>query len=183
MNYASSAFDRRDVIDFNPFHSSATARATPASLSVMERSVISLSLQDSERTIGEAPTWRRLLARVFGHKLPNKLANEPLEELRRFAILTRLRGEVDDDTLDRFLDAGYTVEQADLVAHFIGRHTPKRQPIANVIVAWLLIAAAAVGVYLLMQAAVEEPAISLIITGVAFVTFASLAAPRDHRMR
>lgn len=183
MHYPSSAFDRHDVIDFDPFRRSSANRVEPASLTVIERNVLSLSLQDSEETIGEPPRWRRLTSRLFGHKLPTRLASEPLEELRRFAILARLHGEVDDDTLDRFLDAGYTVEQADLVTHFIGLHAPAKRPIGSVMVAWLAIAIAAIAVYLFMERVVEEPAISLIITGLAFVTFASLTAPREHRIR
>ncbi|MBB4859318.1 hypothetical protein HNO88_002647 [Novosphingobium chloroacetimidivorans] len=150
---------------------------------MIERSVLSLSLGDSEKTIGEPPRWRRFTSGLFGEKLPTRLASEPLEELRRFAILARLHGQVDDDTLDRFLDAGYTVEQADLVTHFIGLHAPAKRPIGSVMVAWLAIAIAAIFVYFFIRSLVEEPAISLIITGLAFVTFASLTAPHEHRIR
>ncbi len=181
MNYASSAFDRHGVIDVNPLRPIAAGRTEAASLSAMERTVVSLSLQDSEQTIGEATTWRRMCAHLLGQQLPTRLASEPLEELRRFAILTRLRGKVDDETLDRFLDAGYTIEQANLVTLLISRHMPKRRSLRSTIITCLLIAAAAVGMYLLLQSVLEEPAISLIVTGVASVTVASLIAPKEHR--
>lgn len=183
MDYASSAFDHRTTTDYEATDAPVVAQKPHALLSVTERSVISLSFQDTLESISEMPKWRKRIARLFGHEQPNRLANKPLEELRRFAILARVRGEVDDDMLRRFLNAGYRSEQADLVVRLLALHIPKRSPIGSGAVAWLLVAIAATGTYLFIEKTVDEPAISMILTSITFVTLASITIPRDGRHR
>ena len=108
---------------------------------------------------------------------------ERLEELRRFAILVRVRGDPGDDALDRFLDAGYAVEQAERV-HWIthqGKPTGSRQGLKFVF--WGVPLLLAAGIAVLVQAAVGE--ILNCLTTVAFisVTMASFVYRRRDRLR
>jgi len=89
--------------------------AEPLSFSEIERSVIHLSQRDHIASIADLRDWRVSIARLFVGRRSNSLADRRLEELRRFAILVRVHGDPGDDALDRFLDAGYTVEQARLI--------------------------------------------------------------------
>lgn len=183
MDYASYALDRHDTGDDHVPEMPAIVRKAAASLSVIERSVVSLSLQDTVESISVIPHRRASIARLFGHEQPNRLGSKPLEELRRFSILARVRGEIDASMLRRFLDAGYTTEQADLVVHFLATHAPKRAAIASPIGVLLFVVISAIGIFLLMQTVLEEPMISTIVAGLTIATLASVAAPRDHRAR
>jgi|SRR5690242_4982629 len=89
--------------------------AEPLSFSEIERLVIHLSQRDHIASIADLRDWRVSVARLVVGRRTNSLADKRLEELRRFAILVRVHGDPGDDALDRFLDAGYSVEQARLV--------------------------------------------------------------------
>ena len=97
--------------------------AEPPSFSEVERSVIHLSQKDPVASIPDLRDWRVAVARLFAVEPAGPLADRRLEELRRFAILVRLHDDPGDDALDRFLDAGYTVEQAGLVHRIVHEGT------------------------------------------------------------
>lgn len=154
-----------------------------ASLSRTERAVIGLSLRDSIASISERRGWGPTIAAILGRRQPNRLANAALEELRRFSILARVHGGADTAMLRRLFDAGYTPAQADLVVRAINRHSSRDRAIGPILVGWLLVILATTGVYLVLRAVLEEPTISAIVTGLAFVTLASVTAPREQRSR
>lgn len=145
--------------------------------SPLEQSVIQLSRRDPLSSITDLPGWWRRLGAIFavGHRKP--LANERLEELRRFAILTRKLRDPGDEAIDRFLDAGFTLEQAvevrDLVRSWGGLTDARRFDL----VLWAMLFLIGAGTYFLMDKVVEEPIIGLIAAGVVFVTVASFASP------
>ncbi len=151
----------------------------PPAFSGVERSVIQLSRKDSLASIPELWDWRVGVARLFAANQANPLANARLEELRRFAILVRVHDDPGDDAIDRFLDAGYTVEQAGLVRRILQEGVPARRGAGANGALWAVLLLIAVGIYVVMQHAVGEIAISLIAAGLGFVTIASLTAP--HR--
>jgi len=51
------------------------------------------------------------------------------------------------------------------------------------VMAWLALLILGLAIYAGMQAALEEPVISLLVAGVGLATLASIAAPRDHSAR
>jgi hypothetical protein len=155
----------------------------PPFFSELERSVIHLSRNDPAASIPDLRGWRVGVARLFATNRASSLANERLEELRRFAILVRVRGDPGDDALDRFLDAGYTVEQAERV-HWIthqGKPTGSRQGLKFVF--WGVPLLLAAGIAVLVQAAVGEILNSLITVAFISVTMASFAYRRRDRLR
>lgn len=102
--------------------------AEPPCFSELEWSVIHLSRKDPVASIPGLRSWRVFVARLFGAGRAAALANDRLEELRRFAILTRVHDDPGDDALDRFLDADYTVEQAGLIHAMVNDGKPVRRP-------------------------------------------------------
>lgn len=151
----------------------------PPTLSGIERSVIRLSRKDSLASISDLQGWRVGVARLFAAKHANPLANPRLEELRRFAILARTHDDPDDDALDRFLDAGYTLEQAELVRRILREGASVDRRTGPALTFWIIPLLTAVGIYCVMQNAVHDFAISLIVAGLGLITVASLAMP--HR--
>lgn len=113
MDYAAS----KAVIDYvdREYRLVPPRASEPPFLSELERSVIHLSRSDPVASIPDLRGWRAAVERLFATRRAGSLANERLEELRRFAILVRVHDDPGDDALDRFLDAGYSVEQARLV--------------------------------------------------------------------
>lgn len=80
----------------------------------VERHVIALARRDDRWSLLDASDWRARLVRwVSGRRPVNRLANERLEALRRFVVLSRLRrGKVSEPELRNFLRAGFTTFQA-----------------------------------------------------------------------
>lgn len=119
-----------DLVGFvDPEFRPAPPRAAePLSFSDLERSVIHLSRNDPVSSIPGLRNWRVFVARLSGAGRTNALANDRLEELRRFAILVRVHDDPGDDALDRFLDAGYTVEQAGHIQAVVNDGKPVRRP-------------------------------------------------------
>jgi hypothetical protein len=151
----------------------------PPTLSGFERSVIRLSRKDPLASIPDLQGWRVGVARLFTAKRANPLANPRLEELRRFAILARTQDDPDDDALDRFLDAGYTLEQAELVRRILREGASVGRRTRPGLTFWVMPLLIAAGIYCVMQNAVHDFAISLIVAGLGLITVASLAMP--HR--
>ncbi len=96
------------LIASNPIiHSSLSVREAP--LSALDRAVLQLAKSDRKPTASRGKIGR-IVDWVFGRSQPNRLADDRLEALRRFAIVSRtgrcLPG--DDQTLR---DVGYTDAQ------------------------------------------------------------------------
>jgi hypothetical protein len=111
---------------------------------------------------------------------PNRLGNERLEALRCYAIIFRVRGEADNSTL---ADAGFTTQQRELVQQMVLAKTAAQRTKQASVMAWLVLMTIGLAIYAGIQAALEEPVISLLVTGVGLATLASIAAPRDHSAR
>ncbi|TCP36073.1 hypothetical protein [Sphingomonas sp. BK235] len=157
--------------------------AHDGSFSELERLVIAMSCRDELASIRDPADWRSRLGRLLGEKQVNRLADQRLEELRRYVVLCRGGRDPGDDALDRFLDAGFTMDQATHVQR--GQRTPRRGTRNGAgRVLWSMLLLISLAVYLMMQSTLEEPAISAIGAGLVFVTLASLSAQRrrSHRM-
>lgn len=150
----------------------------PPTFSGMERSVIQLSRKDSLASIPDLWDWRVGVARLFAVRRASPLANQRLEELRRFAILVRIHDDPGDDALDRFLDAGFTIDQAALVHRLLreGRSASGHRRSKYLI--WVVLLMIPAGIYAAVQSATGDPAISLITAALGLVTIVSFTAPR-----
>ena len=94
---AESAADRPEEVRFDP----------------LELKVIALAEVDPVASIGSPARFRRFFERWFGFKLPQPLANERLEALRRFAVLARVSGgRLPAEEVRNFLTAGFSLLQA-----------------------------------------------------------------------
>ena len=171
-----------DYIDPEPQRAPSRA-LEPPSISGLEQSVIHLSRNDPVASIPDLRGWRVGVERLFGASPAGPLANERLEELRRFAILVRVHNDPGDDALDRFLDAGYTVEQAGLVHRIVREDRPvgphQRFGFEFCVVPLLL----ATGIPVLMQDVAGDISITLITGAFISVTISSLAYRRCDRLR
>jgi hypothetical protein len=103
-----------------PLHDEASEslEAVPASprdgrFDPLELKVIALAEADPVASIGAPTRFRRSVERWFGFKLPKPLANERLEALRRFAVLSRVSsGRLPAEEVKHFLTAGFSLLQA-----------------------------------------------------------------------
>ena len=103
-----------------PAHDGTSESAEPASdrpeevrFDPLELSVIALAEADPVASIGSPTRFRRFYERWFGFKLPNPLANERLEALRRFAVLARVTGgRMPAEEVRNFLTAGFSLLHA-----------------------------------------------------------------------
>lgn len=85
-----------------------------------EWAVITLARRDDLASLAPDSTWQRLRRRLFGIAAARPLANERLETLRRFAVLARLRRRrIDQDEIARFITAGFSRFQADVLLSLI----------------------------------------------------------------
>ncbi|MGF7155418.1 hypothetical protein [Novosphingobium gossypii] len=181
MGYAVTALREFDAVEHCAAEVSVAQKSKRTSLTQRERIVVELSVRDTAKSIADIPPWRRTLAHFFKHEHPNRLANERLEELRRFAILARVDQAIDPETLDRFIRAGYSLEQASVVIRIVKCLAPKRLDRHHELTAWLVLAAVTAAIYFLVESVVEEALMSIIITGFIFATMASIMIPRDPR--
>ncbi len=94
----------------------------PARLSALEWSVVATAERDGLSSIREPSRLIAALGSLFGFRRPNRLANERLEALRRIAILAwHHRWNVPKSELASFFDAGFTVDQYELIQVSIGQ--------------------------------------------------------------
>jgi hypothetical protein len=79
----------------------------------LELKVIALAEADPVASIGSPTRFRLFFERWFGFKLPRPLANDRLEALRRFAVLSRVSdGRLPAEEVRNFLTAGFSLLQA-----------------------------------------------------------------------
>ena len=90
--------------------------------SALEWSVIAVSRRDSIASLEEPSRVSRALGSLFGFGTTSRLADPKLEALRRVAVYAWRRGyALPQVEIDRFLEAGFTIEQAEtLVASVTG---------------------------------------------------------------
>ena len=98
------------------------ARTAGAGFSALEWSVIAVSRRDSVASLEEPSRVSRALGSLFGFGTTSRLADPKLEALRRVAVYAWRRGyALPQVEIDRFVDAGFTIEQAEtLVASVTG---------------------------------------------------------------
>jgi len=97
------------------FESQRTPAPQPeqARFGPLELKVIALAEADPVASIGPPRRLHRFFERWFGFKLPNPLADERLEALRRFAVLARVTGgRLPAEEVKHFLTAGFSLLQA-----------------------------------------------------------------------
>ena len=94
-------------------HRPASAKAEEARFAPLELKVIALAEADPVASIGAPTRFTRFFERWFGFKRPSPLANERLEALRRFAVLSRVTGgRLPAEEVKHFLTAGFSLFQA-----------------------------------------------------------------------
>jgi hypothetical protein len=93
-----------------------------AGFSALEWSVIAVSRRDSIASLEDPSRMSRAIGSLFGFGTTSRLADSRLESLRRLAVHAWKRGyALPQAELDRFVEAGFTIEQAEtLVASVTG---------------------------------------------------------------
>jgi hypothetical protein len=88
------------------------AGGKPALFTALELTVLRMSRSESIATVTEPGLIRRLAGKIFALPPANRLADERLEGLRRFAILARCGGKRAASSLPAFLALGFNRLQA-----------------------------------------------------------------------
>ncbi len=116
-----------------PWRCRSHRTAKPAGFSALEWSVIAVSRRDSLSSLEEPGRVSRALGGLFGIGTRSRLADSKLEALRRLAVHAWRRGyAIAQAEIDRFLDAGFTLSQAEtLVASVTGDRVGLVQIYAN----------------------------------------------------
>ena len=116
---------------FNAFQATPSIVGTasaPARLSALEWSIVAMAERDGLSSIREPSRFIAALGSLFGLRRANRLANERLEALRRLAILAwHHRWNVPKSELASFFDAGFTVDQYELIQASIGQARSARR--------------------------------------------------------
>jgi hypothetical protein len=113
MAYAS--FGQSVLAQDGAYESAGAAESQSAEVGFapLELKVIALAEADPVASIGPPRRLHRFFERWFGFKLPNPLADERLEALRRFAVLARVTGgRLPAEEVKHFLTAGFSLFQA-----------------------------------------------------------------------
>ena len=91
-------------------------------LSALEWSIVAMAEQDKLSSIREPSRYMKALRGLLGLKVPNRLANDRLEVLRRIAILAWHHGwNIPKWELKAFLEAGFTTDQFELIQNSLGQ--------------------------------------------------------------
>jgi hypothetical protein len=106
--------------------------AQPARLSAFDWSIVALAERDTLSSLREPGRLAKAMEMLFGLGRPNKLANGRNETLRRIAVWAWRRGwQIPKSEITEFLDAGFTLDQLELIQRSIARsrenHTGRRQ--------------------------------------------------------
>ena len=100
----------------------------PARLSALEWSVVAMAERDGLSSIREPSRFIAALGSLFGFRRANRLANGRLEALRRVAIFAwQHRWNVPKSELASFFEAGFTVDQYELIQNSIGQARSARR--------------------------------------------------------
>ena len=95
---------------------------SPARLSALEWSVVAMAQRDRISSLREPGKFASALSSLFGVRRANRLANDQLEALRRIAVLAwHHRWNVPKSELHKFLGAGFSLDQYELIQTSIGR--------------------------------------------------------------
>lgn len=81
---------------------------TVAQFSDLEWSIVAMAEQDGLATLRRPNRFWSLLNAIFGISLPNRLASDRLEALRRVAVLIWRGSTVSRAELEAFFDAGFS---------------------------------------------------------------------------
>jgi hypothetical protein len=91
-------------------------------LTELEWRVVDMALKDGPRSMSPDGRFARFMRHVFGVSVPQKLANEKLEALRRFCVRAWYWSLIRTEDLWMLTDAGYPSSAVfHIVAHIAGR--------------------------------------------------------------
>lgn len=94
----------------------------PARLSAFDWSIVALAERDTLASLREPGRLAKAMETLFGLTRPNKLANSRNETLRRIAVWAWRRGwTIPQSEIDEFLEAGFTLDQLELIQRSIAR--------------------------------------------------------------
>ena len=159
------------------------ARAVaPTGLSLVERSVVRLSLQDSRRSLRPLSRVGRVLQAIFGTRPTTRLADARLEALRRYAVTYRTMRRSSKRGLE--VEAGisdYGSEAVTETRRIVDAHLdrlPRRNLNTKLVVGLLVTTPVVLWMFTVLTRELGDPLISAILVGVGWVTAASLARPQ-----
>jgi len=144
----------------------------------MERSVIFLSRTDPAWSLVDPQTWRMRLLCCLGYEMSNSLADARLEALRRYAVILRVRGNSDNEDLNRFLEAGFVAEQAMQLEQMVAPWK-NRSHVGAAALQWSALGLVAVLFYHLVAQALDQEMIALVIIGLFFAMLAPFLFPNQ----
>jgi hypothetical protein len=97
----------------------------------MDWRIIEMARKDGPRSLNPDGFVARLARDLFGIEIPHGLANDELEALRRFSVRAWFWDYVPASELRAFLDAGYSMANAELILAYVAHHrgfTPSLLP-------------------------------------------------------
>lgn len=162
-----------------PVPVTAPPKPCRARLSRLERHVVLLSRRDGRWSLTPPGPFRRGIARVFGIRGTNRLADPRLEALRRFAVLQRRYGPALPSKEEfRLAQAGYSDGQMAHARALVGSKAGKRRPRLPTMRRFLALAAVMAGEWLFIFATdwLGASILGVIVALLAIVSAASLMA-------
>ena len=98
----------------------------------MDWQIVEMARKDGPRSLNPDRFLSRIARNVFGIPLPRRLANDELEALRRFSVRAWFWDFVRTSDVQAFLDAGYTLANAQRILAYVAHHrgfTPSFQEV------------------------------------------------------
>lgn len=163
--------------DDQPSRRAQSACTAASRLSDVQLAVVRLSRGDTLSSLADREARGRRLARLFGIRTSNPLADPGLEALRRYAVTIRLRHGDGDYAVEPLLAAGYSAGQVAAVDHLVaswGRTNGRRLRWA----VWVTSAGGAAALYAFVANAIDDPLMALVAVGSLVATAAPLLLPK-----
>jgi hypothetical protein len=91
-------------------------------LSKMDWRVVEMARKDGPRSLNPDGFLARMARILFTIPIPTRLANDELEALRRFSVRAWFWDFVRDSDVQAFLDAGYTMANAQRILAYVAHH-------------------------------------------------------------
>lgn len=101
-------------------HKTSTVRpAGQSALSNLEWGVVDMGRSDGPRSLNPDGFWPTLARKLFKISVPNRLANDSLETLRRFSVRAWHWNQLPTRDVTALIDAGYSRADALLILGYI----------------------------------------------------------------
>jgi hypothetical protein len=84
--------------------------------------IVEMARKDGPRSLNPDSFVSRLARNLFGVPVPRRLASDELEALRRFSVRAWFWDFVRDSDVEAFLDAGFTMANAQRILAYVAHH-------------------------------------------------------------